>query len=214
MPPFRNRIGEKHGRLTVLDYDETSRGRNARWICQCDCGKIVTVYGHTLESGHTKSCGCLKLEMLAKRSTIHGDSGKNKSKLYTTYHNMMQRTHNKNSPDYRFYKNVEVCDEWASSYLVFKEWALNNGYEDGLTLDRIDVYGNYEPSNCRWVTWDVQHNNTRSNKMLEYNGEVKSMADWCRELDLPYYTIRSRINILKWDAKTAFETPIKKRDTK
>lgn len=211
--PYRiDKTGHKYGRLTVIAHDESYIGKNTKWICKCECGETVSVFGYSLEGGHTKSCGCLKSEKLIERSTIHGDAHRGtRPQLYSTYHNMISRCTKIYREDHRFYENVKVCDEWLNSYLVFKEWALSHGYQEGLTLDRIDVYGDYCPENCRWTTWEVQHNNTRTNKMIEYNGEVKSLAMWCKELHLPYNTIRSRLNKLHWDIKTSFETPIKTR---
>ena len=124
---------------------------------------------------------------------------------------MIARCYNLNRSDNKYYTNISVCANWLESFENFRDWALSNGYVEGLTLDRIDVYGNYEPSNCRWTTWGVQHNNTRINRMIEYRGEVKSMKMWCKELGLPYYTIRSRIHNLNWDIEKAFETPIRRK---
>ena len=210
-----NLCGEKFGRLTVIERETASierKYRQVKWICQCECGNVITVRTSTLRSGHTKSCGCLSSEKTSERNFRHGHAGRgHKSKLYTAYHNMIARCYNLNRPDNKFYTNISVCANWLESFENFRDWALSNGYVEGLTLDRIDVYGNYEPSNCRWTTWEVQHNNTRINRLIEYRGEVKSMKMWCKELGLPYYTIRSRIYNLNWDIEKAFETPIRRK---
>lgn len=118
-------------------------------------------------------------------------------------------------------RGIKLCDEWndrtiirisgigyTKGFLAFKKWALKNGYSENLTIDRIDVNGNYEPENCRWVTKREQANNRRSNKYITYKGKTQSMADWCRELGLDYSTIKYRFR-RKWTTEQAFETPLK-----
>ena len=121
-------------------------------------------------------------------------------------------------------RGIKICDEWndrqivkaagvgyTKGFLAFRKWALENGYAEDLTIDRIDVNKNYEPTNCRWVSKKTQSNNKRNNKLITYNGKTQSLKLWCEELNLPYNTIKNRVSILKWDCKKAFETPIKKR---
>lgn len=102
-----------------------------------------------------------------------------------------------------------MCQEWLDDFMNFYNWAMANGYADDLRIDRIDVNGNYEPSNCRWITNAEQQNNKRNNKMIEYKGETKTLAEWCRFLSLNYYTTYSRIFVLGWNAEEAFESPAK-----
>ena len=179
---FKDRTGERFGRLTVLsranDYVSKNNVHHVRWNCICDCGNTITVDVTRLVTGHTKSCGCLREEKLSNGNPKHGGRY---DRLYKVFHNMKARCYNKNSDDYKYYggKGVTICDEWLSNYNVFKEWAYNNGYDDSAdrgkcTIDRIDVNGNYEPSNCRWVDMAIQSRN-RSN--------VKNKIDKCPRKD-------------------------------
>lgn len=119
-------------------------------------------------------------------------------------------------------KGIKICDEWnnreiirisgigyTKGFLAFKKWALENGYADNLTIDRVDVNGNYEPSNCRWILQKRQCNNKRNNVYITYKGKTQSLKLWCEELNLSYSTIKHRIRILKWNYKKALETPTK-----
>ena len=117
--------------------------------------------------------------------------------------------------DYKNYggRGITVCPEWKESFESFRDWALANGYQDNLTLDRIEVNGNYEPSNCRWATVKQQANNTRSSRYLEFNGEVKTVKEWADELGLNYRTLYSRITTKGWSIEKALTTPpFSKRD--
>lgn len=158
-------IGKKYGRLTVVEFDRL-QNHKTYWKCVCDCGLSVVANGNNLRSGNTSSCGCLRREKAQQRgfaNTIHGESHENRTRLYTIWCGMRQRCNNPNREAYIHYggKGIEVCDEW-SDYNAFKDWAENNGYADNLSIDRINSNGNYEPSNCRWIT--VSENTSRANK--------------------------------------------------
>lgn len=117
-------------------------------------------------------------------------------RLKSIYNNMISRCHNEKSKDYKYYgeKGVKVCETWRKSFACFCIWALTNGYEESLTLDRIDSTKNYEPSNCRWVSWNVQSRNKSQTRNIEINGQVKCLKDWCKEFGLNYYTVAMRIH--------------------
>lgn len=104
-------------------------------------------------------------------------------------------TKNKSRQAYQLYssRNIKICNEWLESFENFKNWAINNGYKDNLSIDRIDVNGNYEPSNCRWATNEEQANNKRNNIKVEYNGEIHTLAEWAKILNINYFTFRDRI---------------------
>lgn len=121
----------------------------------------------------------------------HGDS---QSKLYGIWLAMRRRCYLESSSDYKNYggRGISVCVKWFMEYKLFKEWSLENGYEEGLTLDRINVDGNYEPSNCRWISRVEQGRNKRSTVYLDLNGETKSLQEWSDEYGLPYKTVRER----------------------
>lgn len=172
-------IGERFGRLLVVENLGYKRERHGTiWRCLCDCGNEVNVVGHALKKGATVSCGCYARESQSKRAKTHGES---KTRLYSIYRGMISRCYCENSGE--FYKNyggrgITVCDAWKSSYENFRDWALNNGYSDELTIDRIDVNGNYCPENCRWITMKQQARNKRKTIRLTYHGVTKSAYDW------------------------------------
>lgn len=154
--------GQRFGRLTVIERAGTKKG-HATWLCICDCGKESTVKGSSLTSGMTRSCGCLyKAVNQTGAHTTHNGS---KDRLYNIWRTMRQRCQNPNSTKFADYggRGIKVCEEWQS-YPVFRDWALSHGYSDDLSIDRINVNGNYEPSNCRWATAKVQANNRRPRK--------------------------------------------------
>lgn len=153
-------VGIRFGRLTVISYGGKI-GTNAAWICKCDCGNITKpIYGSSLRCGRTKSCGCIHREGLIHRNTTHG---KYSSKLYGVWNCMKQRCNNPKNNRFHDYggRGITVCNEWKDDFQAFHDWAMSNGYAEGLSIDRIDVNGNYEPSNCRWVTMLEQRHNRR-----------------------------------------------------
>ena len=127
-------------------------------------------------------------------------------RLGKIYNQMKRRCYNSICKDYKYYgaKGVTVCDEWKNNPKLFYEWALSHGYQDHLTIDRIDTNGNYCPDNCRWVTLKVQANNKSNTQMLTYNGKTQGCALWCEELNLDYYKIKARLRN-GWSVKQAFE---------
>ena len=150
--------GQRFGRLTVLE--PLPGERRTRWRCVCDCGRETVVgSGHHLTSGNTKSCGCLHRDSARERHLVHGGKG---SRLYNIWKNARQRCRNPRATDFKIYggRGVTICTEW-DSFAAFREWSLNNGYRDDLTLDRIDPDGDYCPENCRWTTWKEQRLNQR-----------------------------------------------------
>lgn len=166
--------GRRFGRLEVIGFDHRIHKPYGTWIywkCKCDCGNTKVVRKDHLISGATKSCGCFEKENLNKLAfkSTHEQSH---TKLYYVWNSMKQRCNNPKVKGYKYWggRGISVCDEWKDSFYSFYLWATNNGYNHGLTIDRIDVDGNYEPSNCRWVTMKVQANNKRNRKHEE---EVK-----------------------------------------
>lgn len=149
---------------------------------------------------------------------------KRASRLNCIYRSMKDRCYNKNSDVYKDYggRGITICDEWnnrdkipelnncTKGWIEFREWAINNGYSETLTIDRIDNNKGYSPENCRWVTMKEQCNNRRSNNTIAYKGETKNLIQWCTELNLPYDTIRARLRYYHWSVERAFETKIRK----
>ena len=130
----------------------------------------------------------------------------NKSRLCRIYLHIKDRCYNPNCNSYKNYgaRGITICDVWRTDFNSFKTWAISNGYSDALSIDRIDNNKGYSPDNCRWATKKEQCNNRRSNHLLTYKGQTKSLAEWCRELKLNYWTTKSRINVFGWTVDKAF----------
>lgn len=182
---------QKFGRLKVLDF-AYNKNRKSYWKCLCDCGNIKIIESYKLKTGHTKSCGCYAKEVTRNNTITHN---KTNTKLYRTWQNMKRRCDNKKTKSYKYYgeKGIRVCDEWLHDFMNFYNWAMQNGYKEELSIDRINVNGNYEPNNCRWVDIETQANNKTNNHFLSYNGKTLTINQWAKELNIPRETIKSRI---------------------
>ena len=174
--------GQKFGRLNVVSLSPKRSGGHLHWVCDCECGNTITVLGYNLRNGNTKSCGCLQKEKAANRQYKHGQTG---SRLFVTWCHMKQRCSNKNDHAYKYYggRGIKVCAEWLNDFQTFCDWAMSNGYADNLTIDRIDVNGDYCPENCRWVTIKEQQMNKRVNVRIAFNGEIKTLSEWASEFN-------------------------------
>lgn len=205
MPKLIDLTGQRFGRLTIVERAENI-GRTTRWRCVCDCGNETVARQPDLRSGRTRSCGCLFSEQLAERNATHNLS---KTRLCNIWRSMKDRCYNPNCQAFKNYggRGIEVCKEWRCDLKAFYDWAISNGYDDSLTIDRIDVNGNYEPSNCRWADKTVQANNTRANHLLEYGGETMTIADWSRRTGIKQHTILRRLS-LGWDIEKTLKTPV------
>lgn len=175
--------------------------KKTMWLCKCDCGNEIVAYASNLKNGHAKSCGCIKYT--AKKLST--------KRIYTIYRGIISRCFNKSDKNYLKYgaKGITVCDEWKGENGLFNfvDWSYNNGYSEHLSIDRIDVNGNYEPSNCRWVDKYTQANNKRNSVYLTYKGKTQTVPQWSRELGLKPYLIHQRIK-LGWTTKQILETRV------
>jgi len=197
--------GEKYGQLTIIEeaarYRAPSGEVKRRVVCLCDCGNTVVVHVGSLRSRNTISCGCSRRE----RSTTHGLHG---SPTYQSWRGMCRRCTEPHYPGYHNYggRGITVCQRWLDSLEAFVEDM--GECLDGLTIERIDNGGNYEPGNCRWASRADQSRNTRRNHQLTYNSETLCIAEWADRLDIPHWVIRYRIKS-GWTVADALTTPSK-----
>lgn len=180
--------GKKFGKLTVICRVENNKHGQPQWKCICDCGNETIVVGQKLRKGITKSCGCLVYEQ--KTRLTHGMTG---TVLHNRWLNMKSRCLNPHNKRYKRYggRGITICDEWLD-FQNFYNWSISNGFSEELSLDRIDNNKGYCPDNCRWATQRQQANNTERNVKIEYMGEIKTLAQWCRDLDLNYKLVHQR----------------------
>ena len=201
---FQDLTGQKFGRLLVVERVESTKYGNAKWLCRCACGNKKIVAAGNLKSGHTQSCGCFEKEQTIKRSTKHGKCG---TRLYQSWQDMKNRCYRPLTQSYKTHgsRGITVCDEWLHDFQAFYNWAMANGYRDNLTLERIDVNGNYEPSNCRWATQKEQANNKRNNHFVTYKGETKTISQWSEITKIKQGTIQARLK-RGWSVERTLET--------
>lgn len=178
---IHNFKGEKVGRLTIIEYYGISDKKQIFWRCECDCGNEVFVKTSDLSTGAKKSCGCLQIES-GKSNYKYGCRS---NRLYHIWKGMKARCYNVNSPAYRRYgaRGIIICEEWLNDFAKFQSWALSNGYSQELSIDRINVDGNYCPENCRWATVKEQANNRSNNSFFTVNGKTQTLAEWCEEFN-------------------------------
>lgn len=174
--------GKQFGKLTVIERIE-NRGKHAQWLCKCECGNDYRVITGSLTSGNTKSCGCLTV-------ATHGMA---RSRAYKIWRGMRERCFNKNFHHFKDYggRGITVCEKWLTFDGFWED--MKHGYMDDLTLDRKNVNGNYEPSNCRWATMEEQQNNKRCNVLIQIGDEVRNIAEWSRFSGIGFTTIWERL---------------------
>lgn len=209
--------GQKFGRLTIIKeaYTKTVERKVFRkrnnfytiekqnleyYLCKCDCGKEKIVFKGSLTQGLIRSCGCLAKERIVYFNKNIREYHKpfRDTRLYRIWHSIKQRCYNANnqkrdvSKFNTYYKRgIVMCDEWKNDFMAFYNWAMANGYKDNLTIDRINNDGNYEPSNCRWLTVKEQQRNKRDTIYLIHNGDIDSLPSWAERLNIPYSKLYS-----------------------
>lgn len=204
-------IGDKIGRLTVIEYGgykQYAKRIENLWKCKCECGNEKIVSETTLKRNANASCGCYKREKVSKSLMKHSFT---KHPLYKIWRGIKTRCFNSNSKSYERYggRGITMCNEWSNNAASFCQWSLDNGYKKGLSIDRIDNDGNYEPNNCRWVDKFVQANNKRNNHKVLYNGEIYSLNELERLTGLDHRLIGNRLE-RGWDIEKIISTPTEK----
>lgn len=197
MPSFKDLTGQRFGRLTVTEISKkVLSGKQFRyyWNCMCDCGNNIEVRTDCLTQGLVKSCGCLKKEQDRINLTKHHRHKLSHTKLWDTYYGMKSRCYDKNDLHYSYYggRGIIIGDEWLNSFDAFAQWSVKNGFSDNLQIDRIDNNGNYEPSNCRWVTLKENCRNRSTNVMIPYNNGYVTLVEYAEILGIPYKTAYSK----------------------
>jgi len=204
--------GKVFGRLTVIEFSHKAPRGHSVWKCRCECGKEKLVFSTNLTSGCTQSCGCLSREIVAARSSTHGESY---SKEYKSWQSMIGRCRNPKDPNFKYYggRGITVFQEWErfENFLAYMGRRPTSGH----SIDRYpDKNGNYEPGNCRWATATEQNNNTRSNHLLTFKGRTQSIAQWKRELGLGNGVIERRLKLCWTIERTLCKTPKKRSSGK
>lgn len=190
MNPIEIKIGDKYGRLTVIKEVEkrlfNGKPHIRQFLCKCDCGAETVARISKLLRGKNPTCGC----QYGYHLTKHGES---RSRLYKIWQGMRNRCQYAKHAEYVNYglRGIKVCDEWQT-YEPFRDWAKENGYQEDLTIDRIDVNGNYEPNNCRWITNNEQQLNRRDSIYITYKGETKHLFEWSEEYGIKPHVLMMR----------------------
>jgi hypothetical protein len=196
MPALRDITGQRFGRLTAISRAGKNKHGHNMWLFQCDCGEKTTVDISQVVTGHTQTCGCLKLETLVRRSSTHGHARRNsgRSPAYRSWAAMHRRCRNKNTADYGNYggRGITVYEPWND----FENFIADMGERPSSehTLDRINPNGNYEVGNCRWALPVEQQNNRRNNHRITMAGETHTEAEWCRDLGVTPDVLFNHLN--------------------
>lgn len=205
--------GQRFGRLTVVKRSGSTPQKLALWLCKCDCGNEKIIDGHTLRRGGSKSCGCYRTERESERAVKRNyKHGQRKTRLYGIWLGMKSRCYNSNDHNFLHYgaKGIEVCEEWTQDFQSFYGWSMSHGYKEDLSIDRIDVNGNYEPNNCRWVTMKVQQNNRSNNHLITCSGETHTISEWAEITGMNKGTIRSRL-VRGWSEEKTISCSVKEK---
>ena len=216
MKEFKDLIGQTFNRWTIIGTsDKTNKHYDRYWLCQCSCKNktVREVRELSLTTEKSKSCGCYSSEKTTAMNKERGfrDKYPYYKRIKSIYDGMRKRCYDENKDNYDSYggRGISVCKEWLNEFMIFYEWALNNGYSNELTIDRIENDGNYEPSNCRWATQEEQDYNKRNTVYLEIDGEYKNVLEWEKFSGLSYSVLWQRYNIFGFRTKEEMFKPVR-----
>lgn len=207
---YKDLTGQIYGRLTVIRRAPNDRHGNVMWYCECECGETTTTRTNALTSGKATSCGCIHRKRAADTHTKHGLHG---TRLYNIWANMKGRCNTESSSFYGIYggRGIKVCPEWENSFEAFRDWALANGYQDHLTIERKDTNGDYCPENCCWATEKEQARNRSTTVFITVDGTTKSRSEWAEVLKIKPAALRSAIR-RGHDPETYIRTKLKEME--
>lgn len=196
-------LGKKYHRLIIVEFLGSDNLNRTFCKCECDCGKIISVQFPNVINGSTKSCGCQKTDAVIARNLSNAHPHR-KTRIFRIWKRMHQRCYEINCDDYGDYgaKGVVICNEWHE-YYNFYNWAISHRYADNLSIDRIEVTGIYEPSNCRWATPLEQARNKRNNHFIDFRGHIKTLSEWCLIFKIDKSKVRYRLS-KNWPLEKAF----------
>jgi hypothetical protein len=205
-PRMKDITGQTINNLKVLGYvGKNEKGTHTLWLCKCKCGNETIVEGGNLRGGHTKSCGCLAIQRIVDHNRKHGMRG---SRIYDCWRSMKSRCSNPKDEGYFRYggRGISYDPKWETFEGFYED--MKDGYNDELTLDRIEVNEGYSKSNCKWSTPTEQAHNRRNNKKVIYKGKEHKLVDLYKELecDIPYGTVLDRLQS-GWSAERALTEP-------
>ena len=208
-----NLIGQRFERLLVKEKKGKNKHNKVVWICICDCGNKVETTTGSLHTGNTQSCGCLGKE---KRNQNNLRNKLSNPKIGHVRSGMIQRCYNPKNKRYKNYggRGIAVCKEWLESPRAFHDWAVASGYKEGLSIERINNNGDYEPSNCRWIPMREQVNNQTLTRYIPYNGEVKTLTQWAKQYRLNISTLKDRLDKLGWTMEKSLTVAAKEQKRK
>ncbi len=211
MPKLIDLTGKKFGRLVVIEFVGRNKRRQSKWLCLCDCGQKSIIFGYHLKDDSTKSCGCLRKEVVSKRMITHGNDKKGKrTKAYRSWSQIIQRCTNFSHPRYKDYggREIEVCKRWLKFENFLEDMGQSLG--DGYSIERKDNNGDYCKENCKWATSKQQNRNKRNNRLETFHGETKCISDLSEKYNIPYKTLWSRLYMYGWSIEKALITPVKR----
>lgn len=179
MGTVKNMTGYRFNGCEVLKRCGTNSDKRAMWLCKCRCGNSFEVTGKSIRNGHVKSCGCYRKEVTKKRGRKNATHGDTNTRLYNIYRGMKQRCYYTNSQNYERYggSGIKICKEWLDDFSNFKNWSIDNGYNENLSIDRINNKKGYHPNNCRWVDAKTQTRNRSITKRAVFQGRLMTLGE-------------------------------------